>query len=580
MPLPTLLDAENKELFMRVLNFSYPLTIENVQNEQCGVQLFMFFPTMSDSGIEINFKTDMMYLPPGSYTLQKLLDTLNTFVAEYDVNFTILNNNRVGVTYNIEREYWHSDETVKRILTKPPHQIFEVFSQNTNEGDEFQMVFTESLEYMLSLRELKVHPDVEETKAELLKGSYFFPTRIGDTLSWYNFMNKANARGNNKFACSFMGKALPDISNGIDKMFVYCEQLEMSVVGDTYAPLLAIIPLNGSDRGSGALCTYTPPSTRRRLIKSKIDQFKVTIYDTTHTLIPFSSGTNKKKMLKIELEVKSDRPKELVPVKYEYSSEVKAQLSHKLMYYTVAHVTGLLGGYKLSVARKWDVTSKLTGAEIPATGGGFFYGGKDYATWRGKTVRHCYTLKRYLLFERFEQISNNSIIIPVSNSTVKAPLPNCLLTVRNVADLDENVKFIFERTPGYDGDSFALAANGKASTVEERAAGKICPPPQLNPNYAPDPKIQKVGKIQSRVPKQQQQQRAPRAGIALGMALPMLLNTGTSVVGSIFGKKSAGRPTPSVNNQGGNRQSPAWMDAAPPRRRRRRPQRYYDDDYY
>ncbi|CAB3988431.1 Hypothetical predicted protein [Paramuricea clavata] len=291
MPLPTLLDAENKELFMRVLNFSYPLTIENVQNEQCGVQLFMHFPTSSDSGIEIFFKTDMMYLPPGSYTLQKLLDTLNTFVAEYDVNFTILNNNRVGVTYNIEREYWHSDSHIKRVSTKPPHQVFEVFSQNTAVGDEFEMVFTQSLAYMLGLQEIKVHPDVVKTKSEWEKGSFFFNIEIQPPHDWYRFMNKTNASGENKFACSFMGKALPDISNGIDKMFVYCEQLEMSVVGDTYAPLLAIIPLNGSDRGSGALATYTPPSTRRRLIKSKINEFKVTIYDTTHTLIPFSSGS-------------------------------------------------------------------------------------------------------------------------------------------------------------------------------------------------------------------------------------------------------------------------------------------------
>ncbi|CAB4003041.1 Hypothetical predicted protein [Paramuricea clavata] len=100
---------------------------------------------------------------------------------------------------------------------------------------------------------------------------------------------------------------------------------------------------------------------------------------------------------------------------------------------------------------------------------------------------------------------------------------------------------------------------GKASTVEERAAGKICPPPQLNPNYAPNTKI-------------------PRVGIALGMALPMLLNTGTSVVGSIFGKKPARKPTQSMNNQGGHRPEPSWMQDRPPPRRRRRP-RYYDDYY-
>ncbi|CAB3997390.1 Hypothetical predicted protein [Paramuricea clavata] len=207
----------------------------------------------------------------------------------------------------------------------------------------------------------------------------------------------------------------------------------------------------------------------------------------------------------------------------------------------MAHVTGLLGGYKLSVARKWDVTNKLTGREIPATGGGYFYNGKDYGTFRGKTVRHYYTLKRYLLFERFEQVSNNRIIIPVSNSTVKAPLPNCLLTVRNVADLDENVKFIFEPTPG-----------------KRRIANK---------------------RKKSRKVKKQIGGFGPAAGIALGMALPMLLNTGSSVVGSIFGKKSAQKPVQSVN-QGGNRPPPSWMQGLAPRRRRRRPQRYYDDDYY
>ena len=38
-----------------------------------------------------------------------------------------------------------------------------------------------------------------------------------------------------------------------------------------------------------------------------------------------------------------------------------------------------------------------------------------------------------------------------------------------------------------------------ASTVEERASVKVCPPPKLNPNYAPDPKVRRVGTIQPRV---------------------------------------------------------------------------------
>ena len=41
-----------------------------------------------------------------------------------------------------------------------------------------------------------------------------------------------------------------------------------------------------------------------------------------------------------------------------------------------------------------------------------------------------------------------------------------------------------------------------------------------------------------RNPKKQKGGIGPATGVALGMALPMLLNSGTSIVGSIFGKKT------------------------------------------
>ncbi|CAB3977903.1 Hypothetical predicted protein [Paramuricea clavata] len=158
------------------------------------------------------------------------------------------------------------------------------------------------------------------------------------------------------------------------------------------------------------------------------------------------------------------------------------------MYYTVAHVTGIFGGYKLSVARKHDVTNKLTAGEIQA-GGGIFWGGKDYATWRGKDTYHYYTQKRHLLFERFEQMSNNRIIIPPSNSTQ--------------SDYEKLLKGGGTRYKG----TRLYVLPGKASTVEERAAGNICPPAQLNPDYERNPKLQRVGKIKPREPKQPQVRR-------------------------------------------------------------------------
>lgn len=77
-------------------------------------------------------------------------------------------------------------------------------------------------------------------------------------------------------------------------------------------------------------------------------------------------------------------------------------------------------------------------------------------------------------------------------------------------------------------------------------------------------------------PKKQKGGLGPAAGVALGMALPMLLNSGTSIVGSIFGKKTAQRQTPSVNQQP-RQPPPQWMTDRP--RRRRRPRRRYYDDY-
>jgi hypothetical protein len=161
--------------------------------------------------------------------------------------------------------------------------------------DELEIEMTTTLQYILGMKEIIVHPLVMEHKSSLI--NYFDLTgwvvdqKTFDSYNWYHFMNKANKKDANGFACSYMGKILPDISDGIDKMFIYCDQVEMLVVGDTYARLLAIVPLKPKDRGNGSLCVYTPPDIRRKLIKSRINQFNIGLYDTTHTLIPFSGGT-------------------------------------------------------------------------------------------------------------------------------------------------------------------------------------------------------------------------------------------------------------------------------------------------
>jgi hypothetical protein len=74
----------------------------------------------------------MMYLPPGYYTLEKLINVINSYVEEYDINFTILSGGRVAVIYNIEREYLFSDESIKD--SHIPYQNFQEFPQSTDDG--------------------------------------------------------------------------------------------------------------------------------------------------------------------------------------------------------------------------------------------------------------------------------------------------------------------------------------------------------------------------------------------------------------------------------------------------------------
>ena len=103
MPLSTILDTENRDMYIRVLNISYPLTIQNVLKNKCGIAVRMKFPVVGNNiNINVKYETDMMYLLPGYYTLKEMVNTLNAFVDEYDITFKILNGGRIGVSYSIE----------------------------------------------------------------------------------------------------------------------------------------------------------------------------------------------------------------------------------------------------------------------------------------------------------------------------------------------------------------------------------------------------------------------------------------------------------------------------------------------
>jgi hypothetical protein len=219
-----------------------------------------------------------MYLPAGHYTLEKMLTYLNDLVDEYDMTFILQEGGRVGVKFNPtpvminqlskndDGSTWDTDFTVPAKLYLGP--------------DLFDFEMTTALEYMLGLKDWVVHPDIVAYK-------------VGHSLQdlkWLQFIIATIDNNSRTEHFTFYGKFLPDISNGINKMMIYCDEVEQSIVGDVKARLLVSIPIKVEDQGSSSLCTYTPAETPRNLIKNKINAFHVQVHNTTFTAINFSAG--------------------------------------------------------------------------------------------------------------------------------------------------------------------------------------------------------------------------------------------------------------------------------------------------
>jgi hypothetical protein len=91
--LPEIIDCENSAKSIRVLNVAYPKTIENVGEKKCGIKLDFIFDVEEDDDevnnrAEAKFTTDWLFLPPGQYSLENMVNTLNMLTNEYDFFFS------------------------------------------------------------------------------------------------------------------------------------------------------------------------------------------------------------------------------------------------------------------------------------------------------------------------------------------------------------------------------------------------------------------------------------------------------------------------------------------------------------
>ncbi len=80
----------------------------------------------------------------------------------------------------------------------------------------------------------------------------------------------------------------PDMRGGFDAIYVYCDLVKNQIVGDTLAPLLRVVPVEG--RQDQVVCrTYQTPHYLP-LQKTEFSSVEISIKDDQNRPVPFSSG--------------------------------------------------------------------------------------------------------------------------------------------------------------------------------------------------------------------------------------------------------------------------------------------------
>ncbi|CAB3977963.1 Hypothetical predicted protein [Paramuricea clavata] len=293
MTLPEQIDGENKKRFIRALNVTYPVMIDNVEDKSCGIRFSYKLcwnsatPATQTQVDYIVFERDWAFLPRGHYTLKKNIKDLNRIV-NYGVKFSLLPGGRVSVSVNIT-----------------PHYVFRYGDSHNLTHDEyivkmvddFSFEMTKDLKYMLGLDGYVLHPVVERIflKGGLKSGPFTWtdstpPTELQamlTTILHANYLNKSTSQ----LWYFFYGKYAPDMTNGKTRMFIYCDEVVPSIVGDVRGPLLAhlqIVPHN--EMVSGGLHTHNLSSIKRELINTLIKHLHIRICDIENNLIQFNGG--------------------------------------------------------------------------------------------------------------------------------------------------------------------------------------------------------------------------------------------------------------------------------------------------
>ena len=112
------IDALNNEMFIEVLEVSYPSSTKNVGKKDCWFVLQIFYEDFKKNTInetyekcKLQFLSKDFYVPEGIYSLEKLINFLNNMLEEFDIFVLKDNDGKIRISVNMYIEYWEKSKT-------------------------------------------------------------------------------------------------------------------------------------------------------------------------------------------------------------------------------------------------------------------------------------------------------------------------------------------------------------------------------------------------------------------------------------------------------------------------------------
>ena len=271
------INALNNPVFLEVLEVSYPATTKNIGKDDTWFVLQIWFDDFkkNESGVfeknQLHFKSDTINVPEGFYTLKNLINFLNNSLEEYGIYVSKENNSKIKISSDLYVEYWlnqKSNSTGKQHDGENLNNfhLSSKSSENLQKKFKINMVITlsQKLGFILGFKQNVIH-----------------------------FIQEIDNTPINSTVQSIFSDYSPDVSDGLNKFYIYCEELERVLVGDTSSELLAVVPINWEKqgKGNGELITYQCDNSKKQFKKSLISSLHISIRDGEGNLLPFDSGT-------------------------------------------------------------------------------------------------------------------------------------------------------------------------------------------------------------------------------------------------------------------------------------------------